>query len=96
MPRPFRYRDKGSMATIGRSSAVAEIRFLPRMTGLPAWIAWTLLHVYMLLGNRNRFATFTNLTARYLGRGSHNVIVGETPAVARRPVATQVSAAVRE
>lgn len=96
MPRPFRYRDKGSMATIGRSSAVAEIRFLPRMTGLPAWIAWTLLHVYMLLGNRNRFATFTNLTARYLGRGSHNVIVGETPAVARRPVATRVSAAVRE
>ena len=79
---PFRYRDKGTMATIGRASAVAEIKFMPKMTGFLAWIIWVGLHIVTLLGNRNRFATLTNLTAKYLSRGSHNAIVGETPYVA--------------
>jgi NADH:ubiquinone reductase (H+-translocating) len=74
--RPFRYRDKGTMAVIGRASAVAEIRYLPRLTGLPAWLAWLGLHVLMLLGRRNRVATTVNLAARYLA-GSRNVIVGD-------------------
>ena len=69
------------MATIGRSSAVAEIKFLPRLKGFPAWIIWVGLHVATLLGNRNRFATMTNLAAKYLTGGSHNAIVGETPPV---------------
>ena len=60
---------------------------MPKMTGFLAWIIWVGLHVATLLGNRNRFATMTNLTAKYLTRGSHNAIVGETPyvtALARR------------
>lgn len=77
--KKFKYRDKGTMATIGRSSAVAQIAHLPRLTGFPAWIVWVGLHIVMLLGNRNRFATLTNLTARYLTKGSHNVITGEVP-----------------
>lgn len=86
-PKPFKYKDKGTMATIGRSSAVAEIKFLPRLTGFPAWIIWVGLHVATLLGNRNRFATMTNLAAKYLTSGSHNAIVGETPpVVALKPV----------
>ena len=80
--KPFKYKDKGTMATIGRSSAVADIKFLPSLTGFPAWIIWVVLHVATLLGNRNRFATMINLSAKYLVWGSHNAIVGETPPVA--------------
>ena len=69
------------MATIGRSSAVAEIKFLPKLTGFPAWVIWVGLHIVTLLGNRNRFATLVNLSAKYLSWGSHNAIVGETPYV---------------
>ncbi|MGH3456737.1 NAD(P)/FAD-dependent oxidoreductase [Aeromicrobium sp.] len=79
--KPFTYHDKGTMATIGRSSAVAEIKFLPKLTGFPAWIIWVALHIVTLLGNRNRFATLINLSAKYLVWGSHNAIVGETPLV---------------
>ena len=76
----FRYRDKGTLATIGRSSAVAEIPHLPDLTGFPAWAVWTGVHVANLLGNRNRLATMVNLSARYVfWRRGHNVIVGETP-----------------
>ena len=79
--KPFKYLDKGTMATIGRSSAVAEIKFLPKLTGFPAWVIWVGLHIVTLLGNRNRFATLVNLSAKYLSVGSHNAIVGETPYV---------------
>lgn len=81
---PFRYRDKGTMATIGRSAAVAEIKGLGRVTGFLAWVIWMVIHIYSLLGNRNRLATVVNLGARYLfWNGSHNAIVGETPPIAR-------------
>jgi NADH dehydrogenase len=79
--KPFRYLDKGTMATIGRASAVAEIKFMPKMTGFFAWIIWVGLHIVTLLGNRNRLATLTNLATKYLSRNSHNAIVGETPPV---------------
>ncbi len=79
--KAFKYRDKGTMATIGRASAIAQIKGLPRLKGFPAWFIWVALHVATLLGNRNRFATMINLTAKYLAWGSHNAIVGETPLV---------------
>ncbi len=79
--KDFKYKDKGTMATIGRASAIAQIKGLPRLTGFPAWFIWVALHVATLLGNRNRFATMINLTAKYLAWGSHNAIVGETPLV---------------
>lgn len=80
-PKPFKYFDKGTMATIGRASAIAQVRFLPRLKGFPAWFIWVTLHVALLLGSRNRFATMTNLTLKYLLWRSHNAIVGETPYV---------------
>ena len=52
-PRPFRYRDRGNMATIGRNSAVADIHGL-RLTGFVAWLAWAVVHVLNLIGFRNR------------------------------------------
>ncbi|MGH3423320.1 MAG: NAD(P)/FAD-dependent oxidoreductase [Nocardioidaceae bacterium] len=83
--KAFRYRDKGTMATIGRSSAVAEITGLGRLKGFPAWVIWVVIHVYSLLGNRNRFATVINLGAKYLfWHRSHNAIVGETPPIVMR------------
>ena len=52
--RPFRYRDRGSMATIGRAAAVAVVGGLP-LSGLVAWLAWLLVHIMFLIGFRNRF-----------------------------------------
>jgi NADH dehydrogenase len=52
-PPRFRFRDKGQMATIGRSRAVLEIGRL-RLAGWPAWVAWLVVHIYYLTGFRNR------------------------------------------
>ena len=51
---PFHYFDKGSMAVVGRSAAVAEV-FGLKLKGLPAWLAWCFLHIFYLIGFRNRF-----------------------------------------
>jgi NADH dehydrogenase len=51
---PFRYRDKGSLATIGRASAVATFGGW-NFSGLVAWLMWLLVHVFFLIGFRNRF-----------------------------------------
>jgi NADH dehydrogenase len=61
LPR-FRYRSKGALATIGRSSAIARFGRL-ELTGPAAWILWALVHIYYLVGFRNRlFATLTWLS----------------------------------
>jgi NADH dehydrogenase len=52
---PFRYRDKGTMATIGRSAAVAQVGSL-HLSGLMAWLAWLVIHLVFLIGFRNKFA----------------------------------------
>lgn len=62
---PFKYIDKGTMATIGRRSAVAQVRGLPPISGALAWYMWAGVHVFQLLGGRNRLATFVNLASRY-------------------------------
>ncbi|MDB4938910.1 MAG: dehydrogenase-like protein [Labilithrix sp.] len=62
---PFSYFDKGSMATIGRSRAIAEARGL-KMHGFIAWLAWLFIHVWYLIGFRNRLAVLLNWTWSYL------------------------------
>jgi NADH dehydrogenase len=52
-PLPFRYRDKGSLATIGRSAAVADLGKI-KLSGTLAWLAWLMLHLILLIGFRNR------------------------------------------
>jgi NADH:ubiquinone reductase (H+-translocating) len=52
-PGPFRYVDKGNLATIGRTSAIADIRGL-KLWGFPAWLIWVVVHVYYLIGFQNR------------------------------------------
>lgn len=53
--RPFHYVDKGQMATVGRSRAIAEVRGM-RVSGLLAWYLWVFIHIYFLIGFRNRVA----------------------------------------
>jgi NADH:ubiquinone reductase (H+-translocating) len=62
---PFRYRDKGSMATIGRAAAVAELPGRIRLRGLVAWVAWLGLHLLMLVGFRNRVAVLLSWIWNY-------------------------------
>jgi NADH:ubiquinone reductase (H+-translocating) len=77
---PFAYHDKGTMATIGRRSAVVQFPRGLRITGTLAWLAWLALHLFYLLGNRNRISTIINLTWRYLAWGhGGGVIVGDDP-----------------
>ena len=61
---PFHYFDKGSMATIGRSSAVATAAGF-KFRGYVAWLAWLLLHLYYLIGFRNRLVVMMNWTYAY-------------------------------
>jgi NADH dehydrogenase len=62
---PFRYRDFGSMATIGRKRAVAHLAGL-KLTGLAAWLLWSLAHIYFLIGFRNRLAVVINWSWNYV------------------------------
>jgi NADH:ubiquinone reductase (H+-translocating) len=77
---PFRYHDKGMMATIGRRSAVVQLARGVRLRGTLAWLSWLGLHLFYLLGGRNRVSTIINLTDRYVfwGHGGA-VIVGDDP-----------------
>jgi NADH dehydrogenase len=61
----FRYRDFGSLATIGRSRAVAEFKSI-RLTGFTAWVLWSVAHVYFLIGFRNRFIVALNWAWSYI------------------------------
>jgi len=77
---PFSYHDKGMMATIGRRSAVVQLAQGPRLRGTLAWLAWLALHLFYLLGGRNRVSTMINLTYRYVAWGHGGaVIVGDDP-----------------
>jgi NADH dehydrogenase len=75
--RAFRYKDKGIMATIGRRSAVAQLPFRIRLRGTLAWLAWLALHIYSLIGFRNRLSVLLNWSWRYVSwRRGPKVIVG--------------------
>ncbi len=64
--RPFHYKDKGIMATIGRRSAVAELPLGIRLGGTLGWMAWLFLHLLYVVGFRNRLAVFTSWAWNYV------------------------------
>jgi NADH dehydrogenase len=64
-PGPFRYRDFGNLATIGRRAAVADFGWL-HLTGRLAWLVWGVAHIYFLIGFRNRLAVATDWLWSYL------------------------------
>jgi NADH dehydrogenase len=76
-PEPFRYKDKGIMATIGRRSAVAELPGGIHLRGTLAWVAWLALHIVTLIGFRNRVSVLLNWAWRYVSwKRGPKVIVG--------------------
>jgi len=79
---PFRYRDKGNLATIGRAAAVADIKGL-RLSGLLAWMTWLLVHLWYLIGFQNRVLVLIRWIASFVthGRGARLI----TDAVRRGP-----------
>jgi NADH dehydrogenase len=76
-PRPFRYRDYGNWATIGRMAAVVHVGRL-KLSGLLAWWGWLGAHVFFLIGFRNRLVVLTNWAMAYWTyRRAARVITGE-------------------
>lgn len=77
----FRYFDKGDMATIGRKAAVAKIEwpFKAHWGGLPAWVTWLVVHIFFLIGFRNRFAVLTEWAWTFFTfrRGGARLITGD-------------------
>ena len=65
---PFHYFDKGDMATIGRKAAVANIQwpFKGHWSGFPAWMTWLVVHIFFLIGFRNRLSVFRQWAWTYL------------------------------
>jgi NADH dehydrogenase len=59
MTKPFHFTNMGTMATIGRGAAAADFGFA-QLTGYPAWLLWGFIHIYYLIGFRNRLAVFTD------------------------------------
>jgi NADH dehydrogenase len=78
----FRYWDKGDMATIGRMDAVADVKwpFKAHISGFPAWITWVTVHIFFLIGFRNRLQVLINWAWTYFNftRGARLIVGDQT------------------
>lgn len=77
--KPFNYLDKGTMAIIGRSKAVADLT-VPKttLTGWLAWMAWSMVHLVLLANYRNQFRTLSNWAGAYFTKGqAQGIMIGE-------------------
>jgi NADH dehydrogenase len=88
-PRPFVYRDFGTLATIARFRAVADLGWL-RLTGAPAWIFWLVIHVTFLTGFKNRLAALTNWAFAFLGRRRRQRTITLQQVIARSILASRL------
>jgi NADH dehydrogenase len=78
--QPFRYRDKGSFATIGRGKAVGELAGGFKLSGFPAWVAWLAIHIFFLIGFRNRVLVIFQWAYSYVTfRRGARLITGAPP-----------------
>lgn len=83
LQEPFRYVDKGSMATISRFAAVASVgRF--RLSGFVAWLVWLVIHLLYLIGFKQRVTTLLHWTISFVGRGRSERAITRQQVVARR------------
>jgi NADH dehydrogenase len=75
---PFRYRDKGNLATIGRAAAVADIKGL-KLSGFIAWMTWLLVHIWYLVGFQNRLLVIIRWSISFTthGRGARLITASE-------------------
>jgi NADH:ubiquinone reductase (H+-translocating) len=78
-PRPFHYKNRGTLAVIGRSRAIADLGRI-QLTGYPAWLFWCLVHLFLLTGFRNRILVYINWSYAWFtyGRGAR-LITGVLP-----------------
>jgi NADH dehydrogenase len=76
---PFRYLDKGKMATIGRNAALAQLRGGLELTGFAGWLAWLLVHMWYLVGFRNRLLAMVTWAWYYLRLNRPIRIILQTP-----------------
>jgi NADH:quinone reductase (non-electrogenic) len=75
-PAPFHYRDKGNLATIGRSKAVADIMGI-RLEGFLAWWIWLVIHLFFLIGFQNRLLVFLRWTISFVTRGRGSRLIDD-------------------
>jgi NADH dehydrogenase len=78
---PFRYHDKGNLATIGRAAAVADLRGL-KLSGFLAWVTWLCVHLFYLVGFQNRVLVFIRWSVSFLthGRGARLITIEDAEA----------------
>lgn len=74
--RPFVYHDKGTLATIGRARAVADIHGL-HLSGLPAWVTWLVVHLFYLIGFENRLLVLLQWSYSFFTRGRGTRLITE-------------------
>jgi NADH dehydrogenase len=82
---PFRYRDKGNLATIGRGAAVADIKGV-KLSGVIAWITWLVVHIWYLIGFQNRLVVLIRWFFSFVthGRGSRVITATDTETSSER------------
>ncbi|MFC9789816.1 NAD(P)/FAD-dependent oxidoreductase [Rhodococcus sp. NPDC127528] len=83
--QPFKYFDKGSMATISRFSAVAKVGKL-EITGFIGWLMWLVIHLMYLVGFRSKFSTILSWTVTFVGRGRAQMASTEQQVFARNAI----------
>ncbi len=86
--KDFKYVDKGNLATIGRSKAVADVKGI-RISGFPAWVTWLVVHLFYLIGFQNRFLVVTRWTFSFLTHGRGARLISESSAEAAVAEATE-------
>jgi NADH:ubiquinone reductase (H+-translocating) len=74
--KPFRYRDKGNLATIGRARAVADLHAI-RLSGFPAWVTWLVVHLWYLIGFQNRLLVLIRWSFSFFTRGRGGRLIEE-------------------
>jgi NADH dehydrogenase len=77
-PGPFHYRDKGNLATIGRASAVADVKGV-RVSGFLAWVTWLVVHLFYLIGFQNRLLVLVRWSFSFFGRGRGARLIAHAP-----------------
>jgi NADH dehydrogenase len=87
---PFRYRDKGSMATVSRFHAVVSVKSL-RLSGFLAWLMWLGVHIVYLVGFKNRVTTVLHWAISFVGRGRSERVVTEQQVLARLAIERSIS-----
>jgi NADH:quinone reductase (non-electrogenic) len=83
---PFRYRDKGNLATIGRARAVADLHAI-RLSGFPAWVAWLVVHLWYLIGFQNRLLVLIRWSFSFFTRGRGGRLIEQSEDAAHEPQA---------